>query len=147
MKRAIAAGVLTLLLSGCVGVLALHPETTRHEAPFAKDKLYQDSAGKVHSTDATTRQAVLRDWGQPSGKEGGADTETWIYNRSNEWCGVVLGLVIPVPLMLPVCSTEDRIVLQGDSLVSVTTYGLKQSGIMCGLFVNGIHGGPGLCTK
>lgn len=145
--RAAVLCLASLLLSGCVGVLALHPESRTYEAPFTKGTLYSNSAGQLRSTDATTRQAVLREWGEPSGKEIGAGTETWVYNPSNEWCGVVLGLVLPIPLMLPACHTQDRVVLRGDSVVSVTTSGLRQSGIMCGLFVNGLHGGPGFCTQ
>jgi hypothetical protein len=43
--------------------------------------------------------------------------------------------------------TEDRIAFEGDSTVSITTVRQKDGGIMCGLFVNGFHGGPDWCTK
>jgi len=59
----------------------------------------------------------------------------------------VLGLIIPIPLFLPVCSAEDRIVFQGGSATSVTVLRTTDGGIMCWLFVNGLHGGPDLCTK
>jgi hypothetical protein len=147
MKKLITLLILSCLLSGCVGVVALVPETTTYKAPFAPDANYADSVGKLHSIKTSTQAAFLREWGEPSYKKIGADNESWTYDRGTEWCGVVLGLIIPIPLYLPVCSAEDRIVFQGGSATSITVLRPTQRGTMCGLFVNGLHGGPDWCTK
>ena len=147
MLKSLALCVLATLLAGCVGVVSLHRESVTQAPPFQQNSSYTDSAGKLRGANTSTREAVLREWGAPSDRQVDGATETWIYNRGKDWCGLVLGVVIPIPLVLPVCSTEDRIVLQGDSVVSITTLRTTESGKMCGLFVNGLHGGPDLCTK
>jgi hypothetical protein len=145
--KSLASCLLATLLAGCVGAVALHPESVTQAPPFQPNRPYTDSTGKLRSANTPTREAVLREWGEPADREVKAGTETWLYNRGRDWCGVVLGLIVPIPLVLPVCSTEDRIVVQGESAVSITTVRTTESGKMCGLFVNGFHGGPDWCTK
>jgi hypothetical protein len=147
VKRLISAFISISVLSGCVGVIALHPESTTYTAPFARDSSYTDSAGKLRSTGTTTQDAFLREWGPPSSKTLGPDGESWTYQRGKEWCGVILGVIIPVPLVLPVCTAEDKIVFQDGVARSITVSTTTERGVMCGLMVNGLHGGPELCTK
>ena len=120
MKKLITLFILAFLLSGCVGVVALYPDSTTYRAPFAPSTSYTDSGGKLRSTKISTQEAFLREWGEPSHKEVDGENELWTYYCGKEWCGVVLGLVIPIPLVLPVCSAEDRIVFQRGTATSIT---------------------------
>jgi hypothetical protein len=147
MFKSLAPYLLATLLPGCVGVVALRGESITQAPPFQPNSPYTDSTGKLRSANTPTREAVLREWGEPSDRQVKDGTETWVYNRGKDWCGVVLGVIVPIPLVLPVCSTEDRIVMQGNSVLSITTARTTESGKMCGLFVNGFHGGPDWCTK
>ena len=56
-----------------------------------------------------TKEAFLKDWGKPDEIISSSESvETWIYNRKL-WCGVLPVLILPVPLILPVCDGFDRI--------------------------------------
>jgi hypothetical protein len=147
MRRLLAIVMLGCLSSGCVGLMALHPEATLYKAPFAREQIYQDSAGKVRSMKTVSREAFLREWGEPLYKDVTADTEIWTYHSKRDWCGLVLGVIVPIPLVLPVCRVEDRVVFKGDAALSIMVSRSTDSGIMCGLFVNGVHGGPDWCRK
>jgi hypothetical protein len=50
----------------------------------------------------------------------GDNEEKWIYRiESNRWCGVFAFLVVlPLPLMLPLCNEFDRVTFKGDQLQS-----------------------------
>jgi hypothetical protein len=147
MKKILLILFSCTLLSGCVGAVGLYPKSVAYKAPFARNTSYSDSTGELRSTKTSTQEAFLQEWGKPSHKELSADTECWIYHQRNEVCGVVLGVVIPIPLVLPVCSSEDRICFKNGAASSITVRQTTEGGIMCGLFVNGFHGGPDLCTK
>jgi uncharacterized protein YceK len=147
MKKLIALFTLVFLLSGCVGVITLYPDSTTYRAPFAPGTQYTDSAGTLRSAKISTQEDFLREWGEPTCKEADGMNESWTYYRGKEMCGVVLGLIIPIPLILPVCTAEDHITFQGGTATSITIVRPTDWGVMCGLFVNGLHGGSDFCSK
>ncbi len=131
LKKLITLFILAFLLSGCVGVVALYPDSTTYRAPFTPSTSYTDSGGKLRSTKISTQEAFLHEWGEPSYKKVDGENELWTYYRGKEWCGVVLGLIIPIPLVLPVCSAEDRIVFQRGTAASITVLSPSEAGRRC----------------
>lgn len=57
--------------------------------------------------------------------------ETVTYTRPKEWCG---GLVVIVPLMLPVCTEEDVYYFKDEKLVSHTQQRVTFNGVLCSIF-------------
>lgn len=110
-----------LTQAGCIGIFILNPEECKNETPFTnvhdifwkrtapKEKILGIEYPEVLAPKPSSKAEFLKDWGEPdkiiSNKE---NMETWIYNRKL-WCGVVPVLILPIPLILPVCDGFDRI--------------------------------------
>ena len=134
--------ILTFLLSGCVGAMTVFPDSHTTQSPFNRVESYTDSAGTLRSYKISTQADFLLEWGQPSSrKEIDAEHEVWTYYRGKKWCGLVIGLIIAVPLVLPICTAEDRIVFERGTAVSITVKTTDEAGIMCGPLVGGLHNG------
>jgi hypothetical protein len=64
---------------------------------------------KVQIPEKSTKAEFLKDWGKPDEIISSSESvETWIYNRKL-WCGVMPVLILPVPLIFPVCDGFDRV--------------------------------------
>jgi hypothetical protein len=62
----------------------------------------------------STKAEFLKDWGKPDEIISASENEeTWIYNRKL-WGGLIPVILLPVPLILPVCDGFDRIEFQGN---------------------------------
>jgi hypothetical protein len=97
--------------SGCFGLGVITTAECKTEAPFTG---VYDLFGT--SPIGSTKAEFLKDkdWGKPDEIISPSENEeTWIYNRKR-WCGVVPIILLPVPLILPVCDGFDRIEFQGN---------------------------------
>jgi len=56
--------------------------------------------------------------------------EVYTYKRPSQWCG----LVVVIPLMLPVCSVEDVFYFNDGSLVKQVKKTVEYSGLLCSIF-------------
>ena len=124
----VSIALLTLALSGCGIFLAL-PSECRNEFPTteARNVLFWDSKNPPKSS---TKEDFLKEWGPPKSilstsenKETGfyetrlspttENRETWVY-ESRLWCGFGPIILVPIPLLLPVCDGFERIEFQGN---------------------------------
>jgi uncharacterized protein YceK len=121
MQKSIVAIVcvafLTLVLSGC-GFIIFYPNECKNETPItsARDIFWSmDEIPKVYKTPIVYNKAdFLEEWGKPNIINSKTEnTETWLYQRKL-WCGFVPILILPVPLLLPVCDGFERIEFQGN---------------------------------
>lgn len=95
--------------SGCFGLMVMTTAECKTETPFTGvyDLFWTSPIG-------STKAEFLKDWGKPDEIISTSENEeTWIYNRKR-WCGVMPVLLLPVPLILPVCDGFDRIEFQGN---------------------------------
>lgn len=74
-----------------------------------------------------------------------------IYNEKSEWCGLTIIAIIPIPLILPVCSSSTEIVFDnGEPIGRVEHYVGQGHGFLCGpllpLIPYGDGSSHGFCT-
>lgn len=66
-----------------------------------------------------TSNELLTNWGEPNVKRDfGFDDQVWRYNFGRRWKGVVIGLIIPIPLMVPVGYNYIEFHIHNDNAVS-----------------------------
>ena len=115
--------------SGCVGLFVAATADCKDETPITR---IHDIFSINPPANVSTKAEFLKDWGKPdeiiSTSENG---ETWIYNRKL-WCGVIPVVLLPVPLMLPVCDGFDRLEFQGNETKSLHTRHTVLSGFAIG---------------
>lgn len=78
-----------------------------------------------------TKDRFLAAWGEPKEKVPTAKGETWIYSESGRWCGVWILVILPLPVLLPVCETFDHVVFEND--LAVTSASRRVDGLAIGL--------------
>ena len=113
--------------AGCFGFLVDKPYTVdiRNPAPLeASNPVVRVGKNRwacqqtnyppvlIHKAD------VLRAWGAPREKAPTPRGETWTYRENWRWCGIWIGLIVPVPVLLPVCETFDHVEFEGDLAVA-----------------------------
>ncbi|MNQ92476.1 hypothetical protein D3C85_1079050 [compost metagenome] len=67
-----------------------------------------------------------------------------IYNKEIEWCGLTIWAIIPIPLLLPVCSSQTKVNFANGKPISSSQKFVKGSGFLCGppmSLVNTFDGG------
>lgn len=145
LRKLITLLILSIPLSGCVGAVALYTESITYNAPFVTDASYSDSAGKLRSTKTSTQEAFLREWGgedRPAKQFARAMSTGRITKEKN---GAGSDRSYPTGFS---CMFRGRSrCFLGNAATSITVLRTTERGVMCGLFVNGIHGGHDLCTK
>jgi hypothetical protein len=127
--RSLLLAALAGACGGCVG-FALDIPTT-HEIPNPVPLMPKEGAfGSANKPDRwacqsdaqasvpLTKTDFLNSWGVPTEKVATAKGETWIYAERNRWCGLWVFVIIPVPVVLPVCDTYDKVTFEGDAAVS-----------------------------
>jgi hypothetical protein len=57
------------------------------------------------------------------------NTERWIYKR-HLWCGVMPGIIVLVPLILPVCDGFERIDFEGDYATRLDIRRIVEKGVI-----------------
>jgi hypothetical protein len=108
--------IVAITQSGCFGLIVNRPAECKNETPFTgvHNIFWTKPRSKETSPKGSTKAEFLKDWGKPDEIISASENEeTWIYNRKL-WCGVIPVLLLPVPLMLPVCDGFDRIEFQGN---------------------------------
>lgn len=107
----------SLLLSGCVGFGVASIQECKNERPSTDYHVMFTSGKNAHDK----KEDFLKEWGNPDEIITEAENkEIWVYN-TRRWCGVIPILIVPIPLLLPVCDGFDRITFQGDTARSLHT--------------------------
>lgn len=78
-----------------------------------------------------TKEAVLKYWGKPDKVEHAGAIEGWVYEGESLWKGVILGVVVPIPLMLPVDTKDIAITFKNNIAISIKKEIRKTYGVMC----------------
>lgn len=132
---------LVLACSGCVGFIAdvSDNQEIRNPVPLRAEKLFGGDADRwacqpPDPSTPLTRKDFLAAWGEPAEKLVRAGGETWVYAERGRWCGALLLVLVPVPAMLPLCETYDRVEFEGDRAIRSTSRRLAASGAGIGVF-------------
>ena len=128
-----------LSLSGCLGLIINTTAECESETPHPDIhdimKISQENSTVltpkfwiIDPKAKFTKDDFLNEWGQPDKiiKRSEFD-ETWIYNR-NLWCGVVPVLILPIPLILPICDGFDKIDFEGNIATRLDTKHIVSNG-------------------
>ena len=129
MIRYLLMTMLVISTAGCAGISIHHTETVSVQNPvplssstffFSEDKGANRWACEAvyGSTEALTKKEFISAWGEPQEKQITSKGETWIYSESNRWCGLVVYVIVPIPLMLPICETYDKVYFEHGVAVS-----------------------------
>lgn len=156
MLQFFCSSFVVLTLSGCIGLVINTPAVCENETP------HPDVHEIMMTSQATplTPPFLIRDprtsftkadfrevWGEPDEIITTSENiETWVYKRKL-WCGWIPFLIIPVPLILPVCDGYDKIDFQDDIATRLNTRHIVSNGGIFILFYplgpRGITGGAG----
>ena len=128
--------------AGCVGfsleIPSTHevrnPQPTKaREGSFgADDKLVRRACQAASEPSVPLRKSdFLSMWGEPGEKVVTANGETWVYAEGHRWCGLWAFVILPVPALLPICDTYDRVFFEGD--VAVSSSSRRFRGLMMGV--------------
>ncbi len=144
--RLLAISILPLLVTGCVGAGAIYVTECESSLPicnytFTKEKwgpgpIPYDREGNPSQQPnyLPSKEEFLVAWGEPNETIVHSEDEvTLVYQSSNEWCGgVAVWVVVPAPLMLPVCETFDRITFKGSKATHLHFKRLNAAGFIAG---------------
>jgi len=135
---------IALTQSGCIGLIVNKTGECKNETPSThihdifwgpppqfKLSLFSDHVvPKVQTPKRSTKAEFLKDWGKPDEIISTSENaETWIYKRKL-WCGAIpIFLILPIPLILPVCDGFDRIEFKENEAVRLHTRSIVYSGI------------------
>ncbi len=112
--------LLTLkFMAGCVGMQSWTPQDSDFTKFISKEELLE----KHGSPDKNIHES------------------TYIYtNKKNQWCGITLYAVVPIPFMAPVCSEETKYDIKDGYVKKITIKSVRKKGVICGPFVYFISG-------
>jgi hypothetical protein len=117
MKALVPAAVAVTMLSGCIGLLTAMPE----------------DCSSSSLTLLQPRDRILAWYGQPQKIAREGERETWTYTKSrSQWCGIWVGVIVLLPLLLPVCHEYDQIIYKGEKPDGATETRVSESGYMFG---------------
>jgi len=139
-------GVLFFLvtMSGCAGVIVSSPSTTNYKNPTLSHYLENTDSDHTrtveHSDEAVSydMNQVKKYWGEPSNSKHNSEYDIWLYKHPNEWCGVVPFLVIPIPLVLPVCEHSYEVKFKNNLVESIKEKYPTVWGGICGPLLDGM---------
>jgi hypothetical protein len=127
--------------SGC-GLILTIPRECKNETPFTgihdfflktprpERRILNIVIPAIPHPGMSTKTDFLKDWGEPDEIiSTSEDLQTWVYNKKL-WCGVIPVLILPVPLILPVCDGFDRIDFKGSVATCLHTRSITYSGII-----------------
>lgn len=129
----LCSSLVSFSLSGCFGLAVNSPVECKNETPYTgvhdifgqtsanRERLSETAANMLdrigmlaQTPKASTKADFLKKWGEPDKIISTSENqETWIYER-HLWCGVIPIVIIPIPLVLPVCDGFDRIYFVGN---------------------------------
>lgn len=135
MFARLLCAALALACAGCVGFIADVSDTQeiRNPVPLKAEKLFGGDADRwacqpPDPSEPLTRQDFLAAWGEPVEKLARPGGETWVYAERGRWCGALLLAIVPIPAMLPLCDTYDRVHFEGERAVRAASRRLAASG-------------------
>jgi uncharacterized protein YceK len=130
--------VLSVLLSGCVGVITMHNPEKSYNANDVKlgNRGWCCSAYQPIST----KSEVLAIWGEPDKKWSEAGTEKWLYKQSSlSWAAVIPVIILPIPLGVPTGHNTTTLSFRAEKIVSATSSDREGLIAVCGLFPNDVN--------
>ncbi len=119
---AFCVSIVLPVVSGCLGAIQRKPFECVNDTPHIErrtTKTYVPWMTSLTSTVPLTKEDYRRARGEPTAKELNEKGEIWIYREDHLWCGAVIGIIIGVPLLLPVCDEFEKIQFEGNNAVSV----------------------------
>lgn len=128
------AALCVLILSGCgfFGAVKAVPRECIFEPPLV---MYADKPKDLPIVSSATLQTkeyletVLK---KPDNIEKvSGNAETWIYKKPYSWCGLGLGIFIPVPLILPICDRIERVEFENNRVKRIRIRRVVEMGAMC----------------
>ena len=144
IARALLIAALASGCTGCVGLMVDKPWTREIWNPVpitAKKPLggpndvdrWACQPGSAASA-PQTKDRFLASWGAPREKVATAQGETWIYSESGRWCGVWILVILPLPMLLPVCETFDHVRFEDELAVGSVSRRMDGFAFGMGLF-------------
>lgn len=113
---------LTLLIQSCVGGMIVAPG---HETK---------TQNQIISPYKYTKGELEKSRGKPQSITQNGDV--WVYSDNNSWCGaLIMAVVVPVPLMFPVCRNELKVTYKESRPYEVRIVRAKGYGAFCGPFI------------
>lgn len=130
-----------LAQTGCGFILNI-PQECKNETPFTgvhdifwkkpqpERKVLGLVIPEIPRPKTSTKTEFLREWGKPDEIiSTSEEMETWIYNKKL-WCGIIPIVILPVPLILPVCDGFDRIDFRDNVATSLHTRSIVYGGVI-----------------
>lgn len=136
IARNLLLAMLAIACTGCVGVMfdGTKAETIEMPLPlkytgWGPEDTERWACQPDPERALQTKSDFLASWGEPQSKEVSAEEETWIYAESGRWCGIWIAFIVPLPAMLPVCETYDKITFKNDLAVRANSRRFVRSAI------------------
>lgn len=129
MIRYLIMTVLVISSAGCVGISIDHTvsESVHSPVPLTVPKiLFSDHQERDRwaceaaygTKEPLTKKEFISAWGEPREKQLTSKGEIWIYSETDRWCGLFVYVIVPIPLILPVCETYDKVYFENGVAVS-----------------------------
>lgn len=108
------------LLNSCLGYIAIKhvPETFEERGE-------------------TSKETLIRTWGQPDKSEIINNKEYLTYNRDLSFDGVILGLFLPIPLGIPAYNKLTYVIENGICRHKISDFPKTTSAFLCGIVTAG----------
>ena len=123
---------LNMWLTGCVGF------SSYIEMDVVRDRdLEGESNGNVFVYVGSTKAQILAREGKPD-SYGLFSNNKWIYEYgfNGEWCGVVPFVIVPIPLILPICNEGDvQFTFKNDVVIKHTVTRVRETDFICSPFL------------
>jgi len=137
--RLTALVLLSAVLSACVGAMVVSEGSSIDKSPGLTLQRQRGVVDPYGSGPSYTKFDVRKLWGEPDAIAQSGSVEYWHYNREIGWSGLLIGLVIPIPLMVPTGYRETILEFSGDNLLKVDYRHTKGRGLLCGILQ--VHSG------
>jgi len=122
----ISCSLLVLTLSGCIGLFVSFSK----ECTFQPPTLKKYGASQEIIIEEWDKAVFIREWGMPNKvTTSDRNQEVWEYKR-RQWCGIEPVIILPIPLMLPLCTGYDQITFQGEKAISRQARVIIEDGII-----------------
>ena len=122
--RGFLLATLAMSCAGCVGVGFDWTTTENIEMPIplraplaANNDFDRWACQPSPDSPLRTKNDFIGTWGEPHSKEVSAEHEIWTYAESGRWCGIWVAYIVPIPMLLPVCKTYDKIIFENNLAV------------------------------
>ena len=141
--------LLALMLSGCFGGVATYPVECEFDYPIKNYTYTKKDWAPCNGAEVInfSKADFLSDWGAPDEVvQISANREMWIYKHGEEYCGVVLAVGVPIPLIFPSCKVFDHITFENDLAIHVHLRRMKEAGAVMGFPRTGTCNTEGLAT-